>query len=125
MTIHFGKGVLTMTTPDGREDQYEVVNFRFDPVNPTDMVALDIETHVDHPGWSNLNGTADIFAGVDTAFDRLSIMVFDGRLKVVDMEKTLFQEFVIKPVVDDFKLTLAEPQKNKPYYRQFEKRGKW
>lgn len=125
MTIHFGKGVLTMTTPDGREGQYEVVNFRFDPVKPSDMVALDIETHVDHPSWSNLNGATDLFAGIDTAADRLSIAVFDGRMRVFDMQKELFREFVVKPFIEEFKIQMATPPKNKPYYRQFEKRGKW
>ena len=117
MTIHLGKGTMTVKSVDGFEYQYEVSNCQFEPECTADRsFVVDESTHFKY---------AHLTAGIDVAADRLSIAVFDGRMRIVDMQKELFREFVIKPFIDDFKIQMATPPKNKPYYRQFEKRGKW
>lgn len=65
-------------------------------------------------------------------FEILSTEVFAGRMRIATMEMQAFRAVLVNKFADDFKQSLesmnralATPPKNKPYYRQFEKRGKW
>lgn len=67
----------------------------------------------------------NLYLDIETCCNKLSIGAVYGRIPIVDMQKVRFRDFVIMPFIEEVKIQMATPPKNKPYYRQFEKRGKW
>lgn len=122
MTIYFGKGIVSFTTADGQEKQFEAANIRFQPVQPLqgcvvdfddpNRFAIDVETRLkelriarfgkgdtlNHPGFSDVEGSQEL----------------------------MNLAMITKLEVDDARAEHVRLQapKNKPYFRQFEKRGR-